>query len=60
MGFSFEEIEQIQRRPDTKVRAGDVLKTDDPTNPNYETSGDAAIISRISFKSVQTEIWHRT
>ena len=46
MGFSFEEIEQIQRRPDTKVRAGDVLRTDDPTDPNYETSGDAAILSR--------------
>jgi hypothetical protein len=46
MGFSFEEIEQIQRRPDTKVRAGDVLRTDDPTDPNYETSGDGAILSR--------------
>jgi hypothetical protein len=53
MGFSFEEIEQIQRRPDTKVRAGDVLRTDDPTDPNYETSGDAAILGRAVLNQIK-------
>ncbi len=56
MGFSHKEIKEIkgsafgfranQQRPDTKVRAGDILKTGDPTDPQYEKSDDVAIINR--------------
>ena len=56
MGFSHKEIKEIkgnlgpfranQQRPDTKVRAGDVLTTGDPTDPNYEKSGNWSIINR--------------
>ena len=56
MGFTHKEIKQLkgsflglranQQRPDTKVRAGDILSTGDPTDPQYEKSGDFAIINR--------------
>ena len=56
MGFSHKEIKEIkgsafgfranQQRPDTKVRAGDILTTGDPTDPNYEKSGGMSIINR--------------
>ena len=56
MGFSHKEIKEIkgnlgpfranQQRPDTKVRAGDVLTTGDPTDPQYEKSGPFAILNR--------------
>ena len=56
MGFTHEEIKELkgsflglranQQRLDTKVRAGDVLTTGDPTDPQYEKSGDFAIINR--------------
>ena len=56
MGFSHKEIKDIkgsafgfranQQRPDTKVRAGDILTTGDPTDPNYEKSGGMSIINR--------------
>ena len=63
MGFSHEEINKLkgnfgpfranQQRLDTKVRAGDVLTTEDPTDPNYETSGDGAILGRSILNQIK-------
>ncbi len=55
MGFSNEEIKVFQRRPDTKVRAGDINKSDDPTDPNYNKSSMFA----LTWRSVLNEISRR-
>lgn len=61
MGFSNEEIKVHQRRPDTKVRAGDLgpnlfaKPIDDPKDPNYNKSGFLAMMT----KSVLNEITRR-
>jgi hypothetical protein len=53
MGFSNEEIAVFQRRPDTKVRAGDIGLSDDPTNPNYNKTGLFAIQRRAIFNEIK-------
>ena len=53
MGFSNKEIEVFQRRPDTKVRAGDIGLSDDPTNPNYNKVGFGALQRRSIFNEIK-------
>lgn len=53
MGFSNKEIEVFQRRPDTKVRAGDIGLSDDPTNPNYNKVGFGALQRRSVFNEIK-------
>ena len=55
MGFSNEEIKVFQKRPDTKVRAGDINKSDDPTDPNYNKSG----LFALGWRSTLNEIKRR-
>ena len=52
MGFSNEEIKVFQRRPDTKVRAGDINKSDDPTDPNYNKSSMFALAWRSTLNEI--------
>ena len=53
MGFSNEEIEVFQRRPDTKVRAGDIGLSDDPTDPNYNKVGFGALQRRAILNEIK-------
>ena len=52
MGFSNEEIKVFQRRPDTKVRAGDINKSDDPTDPDYNKSSMFALTWRSTLNEI--------
>ena len=52
MGFSNEEIKVFQRRPDTRVRAGDINKSDDPTDPNYNKSSMFALAWRSTLNEI--------
>ena len=51
--ISNKEIEVFQRRPDTKVRAGDIGLSDDPTNPNYNKVGFGALQRRAIFNEIK-------
>ena len=53
MGFSNEDIAVFQRRPDTKVRAGDIGLSDDPTDPNYNKVGFGALQRRAIFNEIK-------
>mgnify|MGYP003112442083 FL=1 len=53
MGFSNKEIEVFQRRPDTKVRAGDIGLSNDPTDPNYNKVGFGALQRRAIFNEIK-------